>query len=170
MSALLAVAHGTLLQAAGALAAAAEPAPSPSSIEIPPEDQTSPGLLGFLVTFAVAAAVIALGFSLVRHLRVVDRNARRLEAEEPGSAGAVASTGAAGAESPAGAAGAVPPAGTVGSVPPAGAAGAEAPAGAAGSESPTGTAGASGGPAAPDRPAVPGGPAAPDDPPPAARP
>lgn len=82
MSALLAVAHGTLLQAAGTLGAAADPSPSPSTIEIPPEDQTSPGLLGFLVTFAVAAAVIALGFSLVRHLRVVDRNARRLEAEE----------------------------------------------------------------------------------------
>jgi hypothetical protein len=50
--------------------------------EIPPADQTSPGLLGFLVTFAVAAAVIGLAFSLVRHLRVVERNARRLEAEE----------------------------------------------------------------------------------------
>ena len=161
MSALLAVAHGTLLQAAGAMAAAAEPAPSPSSIEIPPEDQTSPGLLGFLVTFAVAAAVIALGFSLVRHLRVVDRNARRLEAEDPGSAGAVPPTGAAGAVPPTGAAGSESPTGAAGSVP---------PAGAVGSESPTGTAGASGGPAAPDGPAVPGGPAAPDDPPPAARP
>ncbi|NKY06833.1 hypothetical protein HF998_07580, partial [Cellulomonas hominis] len=80
MSGLLAVAHGALLQAAG------DPSPSPSTIEIPPEDQTSPGLLGFLVTFAVAAAVIALGFSLVRHLRVVDRNARRLEAEEAAAA------------------------------------------------------------------------------------
>lgn len=68
--------------------------------EIPPEDQTSPGLLGFLVTFAVAAAVIGLAFSLVRHLRVVDRNARRLEAEEeaartasPGGAGGTAAPG-----------------------------------------------------------------------------
>jgi len=89
----LAVAHGALLQGHavvvgswGALAGAAEPAPSPSptSIEIPPEDQTSPGLLGFLVTFVAAAAVIGLAFSMVRHLRVVDRNARRLEAAEAG--------------------------------------------------------------------------------------
>lgn len=83
---LLAVGHGALLQAVGVLSDVA-PSPSPSSIEIPPEDQTSPGLLGFLVTFAVAAAVIALGFSLFRHLRVVDRNARkRAEAEEAAAA------------------------------------------------------------------------------------
>lgn len=87
MSGLLAVAHGALLQAAG------DPSPSPSTIEIPPEDQTSPGLLGFLVTFAVAAAVIALGFSLVRHLRVVDRNARRLEAAEEAAAAAGSTPG-----------------------------------------------------------------------------
>jgi hypothetical protein len=80
-AALLAVGHGALLQAADVLAEVA-PSPSPSSIEIPPEDQTSPGLLGFLVTFAVAAAVIALGFSLFRHLRVVDRNARRRDEAE----------------------------------------------------------------------------------------
>jgi hypothetical protein len=80
-AALLAGGHGALLQAADVLAEVA-PSPSPSSIEIPPEDQTSPGLLGFLVTFAVAAAVIALGFSLFRHLRVVDRNARRRDEAE----------------------------------------------------------------------------------------
>ncbi|WP_431835859.1 hypothetical protein [Cellulomonas sp. Y8] len=86
MTGLLAVAHGTLLQGWGSVAAAVSPSPSPSSIEIPPEDQTSPGLLGFLVTFAAAAAVILLAFSMVRHLRVVDRNARRLrEAEEAGT-------------------------------------------------------------------------------------
>jgi hypothetical protein len=84
---LLAVGHGALLQAAGALSAV-EPSPSPSTLEIPPEDQTSPGLLGFLVTFAVAAAVIALGFSLFRHLRVVDRNARRRDEAEQAAAGA----------------------------------------------------------------------------------
>jgi hypothetical protein len=83
---LLAVGHGALLQAADVLAEVA-PSPSPSSIEIPPEDQTSPGLLGFLVTFAVAAAVIALGFSLFRHLRVVDRNARRRDEAEQAGAG-----------------------------------------------------------------------------------
>jgi hypothetical protein len=84
---LLAVGHGALLQAAGVLSAV-EPSPSPSTLEIPPEDQTSPGLLGFLVTFAVAAAVIALGFSLFRHLRVVDRNARRRDEAERAAAGA----------------------------------------------------------------------------------
>ncbi len=67
---------------AGLLAAVPAPSPSPSTLEIPAEDQTSPGLLGFLVTFAAAAAVILLAFSLVRHLRVVDRNARRLADEE----------------------------------------------------------------------------------------
>jgi hypothetical protein len=77
----LAVAHGAVLQAVAVLPAAAEPSPSPSTVEVPSADQTSPGLLGFLVTFGVAAAVILLAFSLVRHLRVVDRNARRLEAE-----------------------------------------------------------------------------------------
>lgn len=75
LTTLVAVAHGIVI-------AAVDPAPSPSTIEIPPEEQTSPGLLGFLVTFAVAAAVIALAFSLVRHLRVVDRNARLRDAEE----------------------------------------------------------------------------------------
>ncbi|GEL45777.1 hypothetical protein CHO01_08930 [Cellulomonas hominis] len=111
MSGLLAVAHGALLQAAG------DPSPSPSTIEIPPEDQTSPGLLGFLVTFAVAAAVIALGFSLVRHLRVVDRNARRLEAEEaaaaagstPGTPGTPGSPDAPRADGPDGPAAPTPP-------------------------------------------------------------
>lgn len=95
MTGLLAVAHGTLLQGWGAVAAAVGPSPSPSSIEIPPEDQTSPGLLGFLVTFAAAAAVILLGFSMVRHLRVVDRNARRLREAEEGGAGGATGTAAA---------------------------------------------------------------------------
>ncbi len=89
-TALVAAGHGLLLTA-GLLT---------DVQEIPPEDQTSPGLLGFLVTFAVAAAVIGLAFSLVRHLRVVDRNARRLEAEEdaaraasPGAPGRTAASG-----------------------------------------------------------------------------
>lgn len=97
MTGLLAVAHGTLLQGWGAVAAAVDPSPSPSSIEIPPEDQTSPGLLGFLVTFAAAVAVILLGFSMVRHLRVVDRNARRLREAEGGATGASAASGTASA-------------------------------------------------------------------------
>lgn len=108
MSALLAAGHGALLQAAGSpvgttlgglLGSAVDPSPSPSTIEVPAEDQTSPGLLGFLVTFAVAGAVILLGFSLVRHLRVVDRNARRRDAaqaaraERSGGADGVAPAG-----------------------------------------------------------------------------
>ncbi|WP_158372902.1 hypothetical protein [Cellulosimicrobium cellulans] len=97
MTGLLAVAHGTLLQGWGAVAAAVDPSPSPSSIEIPPEDQTSPGLLGFLVTFAAAVAVILLGFSMVRHLRVVDRNARRLREAEGGATGTSAASGTASA-------------------------------------------------------------------------
>lgn len=92
MSALLVAGHGVLLQVAGTpvlgttlgglVGFAVAPSPSPSTIEIPAEDQTSPGLLGFVVTFAVAGAVILLGLSLVRHLRVVDRNARRREAAD----------------------------------------------------------------------------------------
>ncbi|MFF1529849.1 hypothetical protein [Cellulomonas sp. NPDC058312] len=81
LTALAHTAHGAALQLGAVLPAglplSPTPSPSPSTLEIPPEDQTSPGLLGFLVTFAVAAAVIGLGYSLVRHLRVVDRNARR---------------------------------------------------------------------------------------------
>jgi hypothetical protein len=98
----LAVAHGALLQAVGVLPAAAEPSPSPSTVEVPSADQTSPGLLGFLVTFGVAAAVILLAFSLVRHLRVVDRNARRLEAEggAPASGGPASGAPASGGPVP----------------------------------------------------------------------
>ncbi|RMI03690.1 hypothetical protein [Cellulomonas triticagri] len=82
MTGALHVAHGVLLQVA-----AAAPSPSPTVQEIPPEDQTSPGFLGFLVTFAVAASVIGLAFALTRQLRRVDRNARRIaeaEAAAPG--------------------------------------------------------------------------------------
>jgi hypothetical protein len=81
LTALVHTVHGAALQLGSVLPTglplSPTPSPSPSTLEIPPEDQTSPGLLGFLVTFAVAAAVIGLGYSLVRHLRVVDRNARR---------------------------------------------------------------------------------------------
>ncbi|MFS0700448.1 hypothetical protein AB6N24_10790, partial [Cellulomonas sp. 179-A 4D5 NHS] len=49
--------------------------PSPSPLEVPLSEQASPGVLGFLVTFAVAVAAILLALSLTRHLRVVDRRA-----------------------------------------------------------------------------------------------
>ncbi len=75
--------HGAF---AGLVPAATDPAPSPSptTIEIPPADQTSPGLLGFLVTFAVAIALIFLVRSFVRHLRVVESRSREQEGEDPG--------------------------------------------------------------------------------------
>ncbi|HEY0187483.1 MAG TPA: hypothetical protein VGC67_08345 [Cellulomonas sp.] len=99
--ALIAIGHGALLQAVGGLpgtaglpvlgvlAGTAEPSPSPTSstIEIPAEDQTSPGFIGFVVTFGVAVALILLGFSLVRHLRVVEHNQRRRDAAEREDAG-----------------------------------------------------------------------------------
>lgn len=74
-----AVLHGMALQ--GFDAAAVEPNPSPTSVEIPAADQTSPGLLGFLVTFAVALAVLGLAFAIVRQIRRVDYRAK-LQAEE----------------------------------------------------------------------------------------
>jgi hypothetical protein len=114
---LLAVAHGALLQGWGSVATAVSPSPSPSSIEIPPEDQTSPGLLGFLVTFAAAVAVILLGFSMVRHLRVVDRNARRLREAEGGATGASAASGTASAPAAGDRDGTVDPDGTADSGP-----------------------------------------------------
>lgn len=70
--------HGAWLQ----VWAEVVPSPSPSVQEIPPADQTSPGLIGFLVTFGVAIAVMLLGYSLVRKLRRVERRGRQLEAEE----------------------------------------------------------------------------------------
>lgn len=77
----LAVAHGALLQGWGVLSEVS-PSPSPTVQEIPPEDQTSPGLLGFLVTFAAALAVMLLAYSLVRKLRKVERRGQQIEAEE----------------------------------------------------------------------------------------
>ncbi|GHS87815.1 hypothetical protein AGMMS50218_10490 [Actinomycetota bacterium] len=62
---------------------AALPSPSPSpSIQVTTPDEASPGIAGFLVTFAVAIAAIGLFLSLTRHLRVVDRRARQREADD----------------------------------------------------------------------------------------
>lgn len=82
----LAVAHGALLQVW------AEVSPSPSVTEIPPEDQTSPGLLGFLVTFAAALAVMGLAYSMVRKMRKVERRGRQMEEEEAAAAEQAGST------------------------------------------------------------------------------
>lgn len=90
--------HGALLQ----VWAEVSPSPSPSTLEIPPEDQTSPGLLGFLVTFAAALAVMALGYSLVRKLRKVERRGQQLEAERAAQAQPPVTDGSDGAASASG--------------------------------------------------------------------
>lgn len=63
------------------LAAAADPAPVPTGGTLRPglePTDVSPGLLGFLVTFAVAAAVVVLFLFLTRSLRRARRNAEDL--------------------------------------------------------------------------------------------
>ncbi|GEA89629.1 hypothetical protein [Cellulomonas cellasea] len=62
--------------------------PSPTPVEVPLSEQASPGVLGFLVTFAVAVAAILLALSLTRHLRVVDRRAAQLARDEDAVLGA----------------------------------------------------------------------------------
>ncbi|BDZ42785.1 hypothetical protein GCM10025865_20840 [Paraoerskovia sediminicola] len=71
------------------LLAAATPAPSPSSDPLRPElspYDVSPGLIGFLVIFAVALATVVLFLSLTKHLRTARRNdeRRRAAGEVPG--------------------------------------------------------------------------------------
>jgi len=65
--------------------AAAVPSPSPTPAGVPLEQRATPGLLGFVVTFAIALAAIGLFLSLTRHLRIVDRRARQ-RAEEDSAA------------------------------------------------------------------------------------
>lgn len=98
MSALL---PGAVPVLAGLLGFAVEPSPGPTSVEVPPESQTTPGFLGFIVTFAVVIAVILLAFSMVRQLRRVDHRARR-EAEAQAGAGAGAAGAGSGAPGDAG--------------------------------------------------------------------
>jgi hypothetical protein len=91
--------------------------PSPTPVEVPTAEQTSPGVLGFLVTFAVAVAAILLALSLTRHLRVVDRRAAQQAREDEETAG-LAAEGAAG--DPATPRGAAPGAAVTGDGAPAG--------------------------------------------------
>jgi hypothetical protein len=72
-----------LALAAGAVLAAV-PSPSPTST-VPDELEVTPGLTGFLATFAVAAAAVLLFLSLTRHLRTARSNAiaRGLPVDEP---------------------------------------------------------------------------------------
>lgn len=64
---------------AGAVAFAAEPSPDPTEGQLRPGLETwevSPGLIGFLVTFALAVACVLLFLNMSKHLRRAGHNAR----------------------------------------------------------------------------------------------
>lgn len=63
----------------GALAFATEPSPNPTEGQLRPGLETwqvSPGLIGFLVTFALAVACVLLFLNMSKHLRRAGYNAR----------------------------------------------------------------------------------------------
>jgi uncharacterized membrane protein YgcG len=64
---------------AGAVALAADPSPDPTDGTLRPgleAWQVSPGLIGFVVTFALAIACVLLFLNMSKHLRRAGRNAR----------------------------------------------------------------------------------------------
>lgn len=64
---------------AGAIAFATEPSPNPTEGRLRPgleEWQVSPGLIGFVVTFALAIACVLLFLNMSKHLRRAGHNAR----------------------------------------------------------------------------------------------
>jgi len=64
---------------AGALALATDPSPNPTENQLRPgleEWQVSPGLIGFVVTFALAVACVLLFLNMSKHLRRAGHNAR----------------------------------------------------------------------------------------------
>ncbi|WP_275006594.1 hypothetical protein [Promicromonospora iranensis] len=66
--------------AAGAIALATEPSPNPTEGTLRPgleEWQVSPGLIGFIVTFALAIACVLLFLNMSKHLRQAGHNARQ---------------------------------------------------------------------------------------------
>lgn len=63
----------------GAIALATEPSPNPTEGRLRPgleEWQVSPGLIGFVVTFALAVACVLLFLNMSKHLRRAGHNAR----------------------------------------------------------------------------------------------
>jgi hypothetical protein len=63
----------------GAIAFATEPSPNPTEGRLRPgleEWQVSPGLIGFVVTFALAVACVLLFLNMSKHLRRAGHNAR----------------------------------------------------------------------------------------------
>jgi hypothetical protein len=68
----------------GRLAAAVDPAPSPSPTARVLEDwEVTPGLEGFLATFGIALAAVLLFLSLSRHMRKANAYAREHGIEVP---------------------------------------------------------------------------------------
>lgn len=73
---------------AGVLAAATEPSPNPTEGQLRPGLETwqvSPGLIGFVITFALALACVVLFLNMSKHLRRAGHNARQqgLPIEQP---------------------------------------------------------------------------------------
>ncbi|PUB22165.1 hypothetical protein C8K30_11333 [Promicromonospora sp. AC04] len=65
---------------AGAVALATDPSPHPTEGQLRPGLETwqvSPGLIGFLVTFALAVACVLLFLNMSKHLRRAGHNARQ---------------------------------------------------------------------------------------------
>ncbi|MFI6427449.1 hypothetical protein [Promicromonospora sp. NPDC050880] len=66
--------------AVAALAFATEPSPNPTENNLRPgleEWQVSPGLVGFVVTFALALACVLLFLNMSKHLRRAGHNAKQ---------------------------------------------------------------------------------------------
>jgi uncharacterized membrane protein YgcG len=64
----------------GAMALATDPSPNPTEGTLRPgleEWQVSPGLIGFVVTFALAVACVLLFLNMSKHLRQAGHNARQ---------------------------------------------------------------------------------------------